>query len=66
MSELIGEHYLEERAAKRNEFNGVLQDYSADVCFARIWGRLAGRPIMFAKTLSGSQIRPRERVVFYY
>ena len=41
MSELMGEHYLEERAAKRNGFNGVLQDYSADVCFARIWGRPA-------------------------
>jgi 4-carboxymuconolactone decarboxylase len=39
MGELMGAEYLEERAAKRTEFNGVLQDYSAEVCFGRTWAR---------------------------
>jgi 4-carboxymuconolactone decarboxylase len=39
MGELMGEDYLERRAAKRNAFNDVLQDYSAEVCFGRVWGR---------------------------
>ena len=39
MSELMGEGYLEQRAEKRNAFNDVLQDYSAEVCFGRIWAR---------------------------
>jgi 4-carboxymuconolactone decarboxylase len=39
MSELMGDHYLVERAAARTPFNGVLQDYSAEVCFGRIWDR---------------------------
>ena len=41
MSELMGEDYLVERAAKRNGFNDVLQDYSAEVCFGRVWARPA-------------------------
>ena len=41
MGELMGEDYLEQRAAKRNDFNDVLQDYSAEVCFGRVWARPA-------------------------
>jgi 4-carboxymuconolactone decarboxylase len=37
MGELMGEDYLGRRAQQRNEFNGVLQDYSAEVCFGRTW-----------------------------
>ena len=39
MGELMGEDYLERRAQQRNAFNGVLQDYSAEVCFGRTWAR---------------------------
>jgi 4-carboxymuconolactone decarboxylase len=39
MGELMGEDYLVERAHKRTDFNGVLQDYSAEVCFGRVWAR---------------------------
>ena len=39
MSELMGEEYLPQRAQLRNDFNAVLQDYSAEVCFGRIWSR---------------------------
>jgi 4-carboxymuconolactone decarboxylase len=39
MGELMGEDYLGRRARQRNEFNGVLQDYSAEVCFGRTWAR---------------------------
>jgi len=39
MSELMGDHYLPERAKQRNEFNAVIQDYSAEVCFGRTWSR---------------------------
>jgi len=39
MGELMGEDYLGRRAQQRNEFNGVLQDYSAEVCFGRTWAR---------------------------
>jgi 4-carboxymuconolactone decarboxylase len=39
MGELMGEGYLERRAGQRNEFNAVLQDYSAEVCFGRTWSR---------------------------
>ena len=41
MSELMGPDYLERRAEQRNGFNGVLQDYSAEVCFGRVWSRTA-------------------------
>jgi 4-carboxymuconolactone decarboxylase len=41
MGELMGEEYLVERAEKRNGFNDVLQDYSAEVCFGRVWARPA-------------------------
>jgi 4-carboxymuconolactone decarboxylase len=39
MGELMGEDYLGRRAQQRNEFNAVLQDYSAEVCFGRTWAR---------------------------
>ncbi|WP_249019832.1 carboxymuconolactone decarboxylase family protein [Conexibacter sp. S30A1] len=39
MSELMGEDYLPKRAAQRDSFNDVLQDYSAEVCFGRVWSR---------------------------
>lgn len=39
MGELMGDGYLEQRAQQRNTFNDVLQDYSAEVCFGRIWAR---------------------------
>lgn len=39
MSELMGPDYLPQRAKNRNEFNDVLQDYSAEVCFGRTWSR---------------------------
>jgi len=39
MSELMGDEYLPHRATQRNDFNAVLQDYSAEVCFGRIWSR---------------------------
>jgi len=41
MGELMGEDYLARRAEKRNTFNDVLQDYSAEVCFGRTWARPA-------------------------
>jgi 4-carboxymuconolactone decarboxylase len=39
MGELMGDDYLVRRAQQRNAFNGVLQDYSAEVCFGRVWAR---------------------------
>jgi 4-carboxymuconolactone decarboxylase len=39
MAELMGEDYLVEKAKKRNDFNDVIQDYSAEVCFGRVWAR---------------------------
>jgi 4-carboxymuconolactone decarboxylase len=39
MAELMGDGYLARRAQQRNTFNGVLQDYSAEVCFGRTWAR---------------------------
>jgi 4-carboxymuconolactone decarboxylase len=41
MGELMGDGYLERRAERRNAFNEVLQDYSAEVCFGRVWARPA-------------------------
>jgi len=39
MSKLVGPERMEQRAASRNDFNAVLQDYSEEVCFGRIWAR---------------------------
>jgi len=41
MGELMGDDYLTRRAERRNAFNDVLQDYSAEVCFGRVWARPA-------------------------
>jgi 4-carboxymuconolactone decarboxylase len=41
MGELMGDGYLARRAQQRNGFNDVLQDYSAEVCFGRVWARTA-------------------------
>ena len=41
MGELMGPGYLEGRESQRNAFNDVLQDYSAEVCFGRVWARPA-------------------------
>lgn len=39
MNELMGEGYVEGKDKKRNGFSGVLNDYSEEVCFGRIWAR---------------------------
>ena len=39
LSELLGSDYLEKRAKTKNSFNAVLQEYSDEVCFGRIWSR---------------------------
>jgi 4-carboxymuconolactone decarboxylase len=36
---LMGEAHMQSRDAKRNFFNSVIQDYSDEVCFGRIWSR---------------------------
>jgi len=39
LGELMGEDYLAKKDQARNGFNDVLQDYSEEVCFGRIWAR---------------------------
>lgn len=39
MNELMGDGYVEGKDKKRNDFNGVLNDYSEEVCFGRVWSR---------------------------
>ncbi|MER5437677.1 carboxymuconolactone decarboxylase family protein [Streptomyces sp. NPDC002790] len=39
MNELMGDGYVEKKDQNRNSFNDVIQDYSEDVCFGRIWAR---------------------------
>lgn len=39
MNELMGDGYVEKKDEKRNSFNDVIQDYSEEVCFGRIWAR---------------------------
>ncbi|WP_327672768.1 MULTISPECIES: carboxymuconolactone decarboxylase family protein [unclassified Streptomyces] len=39
MNELMGDGYVEKKDQNRNRFNDVIQDYSEDVCFGRIWAR---------------------------
>jgi len=39
LAELMGPSYVEKKDAKRNSFNDVIQDYSEEVCFGRIWAR---------------------------
>ena len=37
--ELMGPGHIERRSKSRNEFNAILQDYSEEVCFGRVWAR---------------------------
>ncbi|MEV4033608.1 carboxymuconolactone decarboxylase family protein [Streptomyces umbrinus] len=39
MNELMGDGYVEKKDQNRNSFNDVIQDYSAEVCFGRVWAR---------------------------
>ena len=39
MNELIGEGYVEAKDKRKNFFTGVLDEYSEEVCFGRIWAR---------------------------
>jgi 4-carboxymuconolactone decarboxylase len=37
--ELMGNEYLERRDEKRTPFNSVVQEFSDEVCFGRVWAR---------------------------
>jgi 4-carboxymuconolactone decarboxylase len=39
MNELMGEGYCEGKDKRANAFTAVLNDYSEEVCFGRIWSR---------------------------
>ena len=39
MNELMGDGYVEAKDQRKNDFSGVLNDYSEEVCFGRIWAR---------------------------
>jgi 4-carboxymuconolactone decarboxylase len=39
LTELMGQDFLEKKDKTRNAFNGVLHDYSEEVCFGRTWAR---------------------------
>ncbi len=39
MNELMGDGYVEKKDQNRNRFNDVIQDYSEEVCFGRVWAR---------------------------
>lgn len=39
MDELMGEGYVARKDQNRNSFNDVIQDYSEEVCFGRVWAR---------------------------
>jgi 4-carboxymuconolactone decarboxylase len=39
LNEVMGAEHMARRAKARNDFNAVLQDYSQDVCFGRVWSR---------------------------
>jgi len=39
MNELMGSGYVEKKDQNRNSFNDVIQEYSEEVCFGRIWAR---------------------------
>jgi 4-carboxymuconolactone decarboxylase len=39
MNKLMGDGYVEKKDAVKNSFNDVIQEYSEDVCFGRIWTR---------------------------
>ncbi len=37
--ELMGEEFMKNKDKTRNSFNEVLQEYTEEVCFGRIWSR---------------------------
>ena len=37
--ELMGDEFIDRRDKTRNAFNSVIQDYSDEVCFGRVWSR---------------------------
>lgn len=39
MNELMGDGYVESKDTRKNSFNGVLDEYSEEVCFGRVWAR---------------------------
>jgi 4-carboxymuconolactone decarboxylase len=39
MNELMGDGYVEGKDQKANAFTSVLNEYSEEVCFGRIWAR---------------------------
>lgn len=39
MNELMGAGYVEKKDQNKNAFNDVIQEYSEEVCFGRIWAR---------------------------
>jgi 4-carboxymuconolactone decarboxylase len=39
LTELMGPDFIEKKDKTRNDFNGVLHDYSEEVCFGRTWAR---------------------------
>ncbi|MEY4099108.1 MAG: hypothetical protein RL300_279 [Pseudomonadota bacterium] len=39
MNQLMGEGYVEGKDKKVNSFTSVLNDYSEEVCFGRVWAR---------------------------
>lgn len=39
MDELMGDGYVAKKDQTRNSFNDVIQDYSEEVCFGRVWAR---------------------------
>jgi 4-carboxymuconolactone decarboxylase len=39
MNELMGDGYVEGKDARKNSFSGVLDEYSEEVCFGRVWAR---------------------------
>jgi len=39
MNELMGDGYVEGKDKRKNAFSGVLDEYSEEVCFGRVWAR---------------------------
>lgn len=39
MNKVMGDGYVEGKDKKKNAFTGVLNDYSEEVCFGRVWAR---------------------------
>jgi len=39
MNQLMGDGFIEAKDAKQNAFNVVINEYSEEVCFGRVWAR---------------------------